>query len=225
MRDYRLHATRRPKWYDLGGAVQFNLLTFLGLREHHYLLDIGCGPLRVGKLLIPYLLPGRYFGIDVARWVIDEAIKHELGTDILRVKKPTFRIDGTFHLTGFGQQFDFILAQGILCYMGAEQMRTCFAEVASVMRKEGLFVATYYPGFQSYVGDDFTYPDTQKHTFHLIRSLASEAGLIATPLPWPYLESKWLLFVDPLNQLLIRNWKPADWFENYEGLIEGAKDS
>lgn len=43
--------------YDLMGATQFRLLCTLGLREHHTLLDFGCGSLRAGRLFIPYLLP------------------------------------------------------------------------------------------------------------------------------------------------------------------------
>src|SRR5260221_10635897 len=50
--------------YDRMSAMQFNLLTFLGLREDHYPLYIGCGSLRAGRLFIPYLKPGRYFGIE-----------------------------------------------------------------------------------------------------------------------------------------------------------------
>jgi len=37
-----------PDKYDLVSAMQFNLLTSLGLRECHHLLDIGCGSLRAG---------------------------------------------------------------------------------------------------------------------------------------------------------------------------------
>ena len=47
--------------YDIVGAMQFTLLYFLGLREHHYLLDIGCGSLRAGRFFIMYLKPGHYF--------------------------------------------------------------------------------------------------------------------------------------------------------------------
>ena len=39
--------------YDLVGAMQFNLLTALGLREYHKFLDIGCGSLRAGRLSTP----------------------------------------------------------------------------------------------------------------------------------------------------------------------------
>src|SRR5262245_46565510 len=39
--------------YDIVAAMMFSLLAALGLRGHHRLLDIGCGSLRVGRLLIP----------------------------------------------------------------------------------------------------------------------------------------------------------------------------
>jgi SAM-dependent methyltransferase len=56
------------------GATQFRLLTTLGLREHHSLLDFGCGSLRAGRLLIPYLLPGRYYGLEPNRCLIEDGI-------------------------------------------------------------------------------------------------------------------------------------------------------
>ena len=55
--DYREYVGTSER-YDIGGAIQFNLLTTLGLREHHRLLDVGCGSLRAGRLFIPYLLKG-----------------------------------------------------------------------------------------------------------------------------------------------------------------------
>lgn len=44
-----------PEDYDLIAAMSFNLLTTLGLRQHYTLFDVGCGSLRIGRLLIPYL--------------------------------------------------------------------------------------------------------------------------------------------------------------------------
>jgi hypothetical protein len=50
--------------YDVIGASQFALLYALGLRQHHRLLDVGCGSLRAGRMLIAYLEPGNYAGIE-----------------------------------------------------------------------------------------------------------------------------------------------------------------
>ena len=53
-----------PEKYDLLGALQFQVLTNLGLREYHKLLEVGCGSLRVGRLLVPYLIDGNYYAIE-----------------------------------------------------------------------------------------------------------------------------------------------------------------
>ncbi len=38
------------KNYDLIAAMTFNLLTTIGLRQNHKLVDVGCGSLRIGRL-------------------------------------------------------------------------------------------------------------------------------------------------------------------------------
>src|SRR2546422_11581232 len=79
-----------PEDYDLIAAMTFNLLTTLGLRQHHSLLDVGCGSLRIGRLLIPYLNRGKYFGIEPNEWLVDEGISRELGKSLVGIKRPTF---------------------------------------------------------------------------------------------------------------------------------------
>ena len=79
-----------PDRYDFMGATQFRLLTSLGLRAHHKLLDFGCGSLRAGKLFIPYLDAANYHGQDPNEWLIRDGIENELGADIKKVKKPHF---------------------------------------------------------------------------------------------------------------------------------------
>ena len=61
-----------PHYYDLMAAMAFNLLTICGLREHHRVLDIGCGSLRMGRLLMPYLLAERDTGLEPNRWLVEE---------------------------------------------------------------------------------------------------------------------------------------------------------
>ena len=79
-----------PEDYDLIAAMTFNLLTTLGLRQRHSLLDVGCGSLRIGRLLIPYLNRGKYFGVEPHEWLVEAGIKCELGEAIVQIKRPTF---------------------------------------------------------------------------------------------------------------------------------------
>src|SRR5216684_432299 len=76
--------------YDLIAAMTFNLLTTLGLRQHHSLLDLGCGSLRVGRLLIPYLNKEKYFGLEPNEWLVQEGIRNEIGETLVRIKRPRF---------------------------------------------------------------------------------------------------------------------------------------
>src|SRR3954467_13429549 len=75
-----------PEDYDLIAAMTFNLLTTLGLRQHHSLLAGRCGSLRIGRLLIPYLNRGKYFGVEPNDGLVEEGIRRELGDDHRRIK-------------------------------------------------------------------------------------------------------------------------------------------
>src|SRR5438045_5934213 len=76
--------------YDLIAAMAFNLLTTVGLRQHHSLLDVGCGSLRIGRVLIPYLNRGKYVGVEPNEWLVEEGIRRELGQSLVEIKGPTF---------------------------------------------------------------------------------------------------------------------------------------
>jgi len=181
--------------YDLVAAMQFNLLTRLGLREDHYLLDVGCGSLRGGRLFIPYLLPGRYFGIEPEAWLIEEGIENELGRDAIRIKQPTFSHLGDFRLSSLGQDFDFILAQSIFTHAAERQIRTCLTEAKRVLKEGGKMAATYFPGPQNHVGDEWVYPGGTTYQPEYMRSMAADAGLDLAPLDWrhPNKNQRWLL--------------------------------
>ncbi|MBA2614534.1 MAG: hypothetical protein H0U90_01940, partial [Actinobacteria bacterium] len=52
-----------PRW-ELVGDLQFEYLKERGLEPEHYLLDVGCGPLRGGIRFIQYLETGHYYGVE-----------------------------------------------------------------------------------------------------------------------------------------------------------------
>jgi hypothetical protein len=172
------------EFYDLAAAGQFNLLTLLGLREEHHLLDIGCGSLRGGRLFLTYLSPGHYYGIEPNRWLVQQGLRKEVGRSMGRLKRPHFSYDDSFTLTTFGRQFDFIVAQSIFSHAAAVQIRRCLSEAKQVMHTESLFLATFLEGDENYASNEWSYPDGAYYTRPFMFSLVSEAGLIAHRLPW-----------------------------------------
>jgi SAM-dependent methyltransferase len=175
-----------PQRYDLVAAMQFNLLTTLGLREEHYLLDVGCGSLRGGRLFIPYLLAGRYFGIEPDQALVEEGLDRELGRDILTVKEPSFEFRDDFRLSVFGRDFDFILAQSIFSHATAGQIHTCLGEAAQVLRPGGTMAATFYEGEDNYDGDEWVFPGRVFYRFDFMTGAAQAAGLQAERIDWPH---------------------------------------
>jgi len=182
--------------YDLVAAMQFNLLTTLGLREHHTLLDIGCGSLRAGRLLIPYLLPCHYFGVEPEKWLVNDGIRYEIGKDMVKIKKPRFSFDRDFSFSVLNREFDFLVAQSIFSHAPKSTIVHCLKEAARVMKPSSLLATTYVPGETDYSGNTWVYPECVMYTFELIERLARDAGLVATAIRWPHPNQQtWVIIV------------------------------
>ena len=190
-----------PEKYDLVAAMQFNLLTHLGLREFHYLLDVGCGSLRAGRLFIPYLLPGHYYGIEPQAWLIEEGIQNELGRDILRIKQPIFSYDSNFNCLHFGQNFDFVVAQSVFSHASQSQIQECLSQVGKCLQPNGVMAATFVEGTADYEGEDWIYPDCVTYTVKQIKRIAAAIGLTAETIDWSHPNGQtWFLITRAVNK-------------------------
>lgn len=175
-----------PENYDLLSAIQFCLLTRLGLRDHHHVLDVGCGSLRAGRLLIPYLLPHRYCGLEPEAWLIEAGIEREIGRDLVRLKQPRFAHNRDFDFTVFERRFDFIMAQSVLTHAGRGQVHRCFASAAECLAPAGIFAVTYIRGREDHNGEGWVYPNLTRYTGRFMDNAIRAAGLQSIKLAWPH---------------------------------------
>lgn len=189
-----------PEDYDLIAGQTFGLLLAAGLRETHRLLDLGCGSLRVGRLLIPYLRSGHYHGIEPNRWLVDEGIENELGRDLVRIKRPSFRYVEDFSAAGFGVSFDFIVAQSIFSHTFHDLAVRGFHEMANALSGEGVLLATFVHSDDSTPavvrGDDGTgwlYPGCVSYDLPGVRDMLLDAGLVSRPLSWVHPRQRWVV--------------------------------
>ncbi len=74
--------------WDEIGQLQLDYLRKAGLASNHRVLDLGCGALRTGRKVIPYLDPANYFGIDADVADLEAGYIHELGELGLRKRCP-----------------------------------------------------------------------------------------------------------------------------------------
>ena len=187
-----------PQTYDIFAHMQFSLLTLLGMRQEHTLLDIGCGSLRVGKLFLMYLLEDRYFGIEPEQWLVEEGIEREIGDELIDRKRPRFLFHRNFPCSAFGVRFDFILAHSIFSHASVAQIRQCFAEVRRSMKDSSIFASTFLEGDADYAGDEWAYPESIRYRALTIERLAAEAGLGCRRLDWFHIGGQaWYVFFVP----------------------------
>ena len=176
-----------------------------GLREHHKLLDIGCGSLRGGRLFIPYLLPKRYFGIEPEQWLIDEGIKHNIGQDLIRIKKPKFSNVDDFSLDIFGTKFDFILAQSIFSHTGIDLTKKILSKVKEVLKEDGLFLATFRERDTSTNLQGWFYNSKNiervQYTLDFMGKMITESGLFFKKLDFPHPNNQtWIVIFKEANK-------------------------
>lgn len=216
-----------PERYDLAGAGQFMLLVQLGLREHHTVLDVGCGSLRAGRLLIPYLLPDRYYGIEPEAWLVEQGIEQEVGVETRDRKHPTFAHRADFDLTCFGRTFDFVIAHSVFSHAAPEQIRSCLRSARHALAPTGMFAFTFAPGTTDYDGDDWVYPGLVTYRRPTLAAMAGDAGLRIVFLEWAHwANQRWGVVVhadappDLVPSSIVR---PPRWRRGLRRLIGGGR--
>jgi SAM-dependent methyltransferase len=195
-RDYRAYVGGAGR-YDTKAATQFSLLCGLGLRADHTLLDIGCGSLRAGRLFIPYLNEGRYFGIEPNKWLVDDGIEQNIGQDLIALRHPTFSYNDDFSADDFGVRFDYVIAQSIFTHAGEDLVRKALDSVARVLKPDGVMAANFswcrWPATTS-APPGWHYPGNVSYRSETMRRFAQKAGLVSVPITWGHHSAVWWLF-------------------------------
>lgn len=191
----------RPEQYDFMGASQFRLLCTLGLRSKHYLLDFGCGSLRAGRFLISYLDRGHYFGVEPEKWLIDDAVEHQVGQDFLRLKQPKFDHNKNFLCDVFRRRFDYILCQSIFSHTGRDFLEKIFNGFRDALEPDGLIAATFKEGKFDHSGNGWVYPECVTYRPSKISEVARGMGLLSLRIPWFHPTQSWYVFSRNPNRI------------------------
>jgi SAM-dependent methyltransferase len=196
-----------PEDYDLIAAMTFNLLTTLGLRQHHTLADIGCGSLRAGRLFIPYLNVGHYVGIEPNQWLVEEGIRREVGADLIRIKQPRFYYsDSPAVLADSHLTIDFAVAQSIFSHCGLDLIRAWLGAISPVLAPTGALAATFLLASDDYRGTGWVYPECVSFTLETLTKTAADVGLRLQVLDWRHPRQTWVL--------LCREGFNSAWFQD-----------
>lgn len=183
-----------PERFDFMGATQFSLLFHMGIRDHHKVLDFGCGSLRLGRLLIPFLQKDGYCGLDPNAWLIKDGLKNELGEDAENLKSPRFAYNTDFNCNVFDEKFDFIIAQSILTHTGLDLFETFLNTAAQCLKPDGVILFTVIPSDNPdhpIPADGWHYPGCVFFHDDTVMKLMEKTPLSACLTPWFHPASRW----------------------------------
>ncbi len=170
----------RPGLFDVIGGTQFSLLClFLGLRETHKVLEIGCGCLRAGKFLISYLDEGNYCGIEPREEVLNWGLEHELGHEMQRLKAPRFTARTDFGFHEFETTFDFALAYSVLPHTPPRDIPIIFDNLSKCFHDDSVLLASAVFRDEERIIDyeNWTGRPTNHYSFSRIEGAANDAGM------------------------------------------------
>lgn len=200
-----------PEDYDLIAAMSFGLLTSLGLRGRHTLLDIGCGSCRLGRLLIPYLDRGKYYGLEPNRWLVNEGITREIGNDLVRIKAPSFSFSDSVEQVAKPEFFDFAVAQSIFSHCGQDLLEKHLATISEVLKPNGALVATFIVGDVDPYRKGWVYPDCVAYQLESMKTIAGIYGFDFLLLEWLHPRQSWALFAKQDFDLSWLQDRPLAW--------------
>lgn len=184
-----------PEDFDFVAAMGFNLLTSLGMRAEHRLLDIGCGQLRIGRLLIQYLDRGNYVGVDPNSGSIDIGLRRYVGRHLINVKRPLLIDSANPGAVPDEPKFDFAIAQSVFSHTGPDLLEGWLAAASRVLDSGGVLAATWVPGADraedGWTSAFVTYSETT------LGRMAAEHGLSFHSIEWRHRNQRWALFGAP----------------------------
>ena len=169
--------------------MQLSFLQRRGLRSSSTVLDLGCGPMRLGSALIPLLKSGWYFGQDINpdTIVFGEEVLREVG--IPKQAPYTIFASDQFELSLVDRPVQIAFSNSLFSHLTLNSIFTALLQLQNVLAPSGVFYATFFSiekgnsWLKSYPrnkwGRQFdTYPhqDPYHYPLHLLQDLAKSAG-------------------------------------------------
>lgn len=132
--------------FEVVGRLELAILKLEGLRPENSLLDFGCGVGRLALQAIPYLVSGRYLGLDISPTMIDGARK--LARDRwpgVTTDRYRFEVNDGENLPSGDAPFDMICAYSVFTHMEAEDTYRYVQAFFKLLARGGKLISSVLP--------------------------------------------------------------------------------
>jgi hypothetical protein len=115
---------------------------FTGLKPEDACVDYGCGTLRIGIHMIEYLDPGRYWGLDVSDFLLDQG-RDLIGERLMEEKRPNLRIISREAMEeAAAAKPKLLLSNRVLNHVQPEELAEYFNNLLKIIGSSGQAIVT-----------------------------------------------------------------------------------
>ncbi|MCP9775632.1 bifunctional 2-polyprenyl-6-hydroxyphenol methylase/3-demethylubiquinol 3-O-methyltransferase UbiG [Cyanobium sp. WAJ14-Wanaka] len=182
-------------WHEHQG-MQLQFLRRHGLGPGSNVLDLGCGPMRLGSALIPLLKNGWYFGQDLnpETLVYGEEVLRQVG--IGADSNYTLIASDQFDLAAVNRPIQIAFSNSLFSHLNLNSIHTCLLRLREVLVPGGVYYSTFFsleaganwlqPLGRNKWGqafDTFPHQDPYHYPPALLAAVASQAGYRMSLMP------------------------------------------
>ena len=174
-------SSNRDQFNEMG-QEHFDYLLTEDLQPHHVFLDVGCGALRTGQYIIPYLKTNHYFGLDRMPELIEFGLNDVLAQETVFEKDPAFMVNENFNCDFGNKPVNYVWCQSLMSHLNTEDIKLCLKTLKTKLAPDGKIYFTY---FQQ---DNLSREDSDQQSSHskkdlkyssdIMDNIVSECGLV-----------------------------------------------
>jgi ABC-type polysaccharide/polyol phosphate transport system ATPase subunit/SAM-dependent methyltransferase len=131
------------RWRE-SGEWQLQFLRAQGLEPRDFVLDVGCGSLAGGRVMLPFMDEHRYWGYERDRRLFEAGVAIELVRAGVRPERGHLIVNDWFDLSESPHNFRFAIANGFWSRLPLNAIARCVASVLRKLEPGGRFYATWF---------------------------------------------------------------------------------
>lgn len=135
---------RNPSQYRESAEAYFELFREAGLTPEDRVIDYGCGSLRIGSVLIPFLDPGHYHGLDTSERFFQDALSRLPG-NLRQEKRPQCGVIDRKSITHLAAKIrpTFLISTHVLIHIPRKELPGFFTNISSLISSGGLALVDF----------------------------------------------------------------------------------